>query len=334
MMNRLERRTWLLRGKREGAYDVDQLWHEGAQRSRVARRLRVLLRRNDPVVLVTPRWSQPARFLDDLALDLQVGSPRVRARVLSLQPLQARSVVETWQWLVRAIAEFAPRAALNSRASQCVDRHGFRSVLDQMLTRTIVGPRQVLLIHSLEHLHLEVRQDLWEAFSGHVEAAGAHRTFNLLLAGALEPQAFDIENTNRMVLPDFSHAEAIEAIVEHVGPVDSARLESVWNLFGGVPALIEQIGRASESSELSGDRDALWRALGPLADEVRGAVAIVSAVDGLGERLEEILKAGETPEISSSDRMLLRAGLLTERGQEARSVRLRAPVFAALASSR
>ena len=117
MMNRLERRTWLLRGKREGAYDIDQRWHEGALRSRVARRLRVLLRRNDPVVLLTPRWSQPARFLDDLALDLQIGSPRVRARVLSLQPLQARSVVETWQWLVRAIAEFAPSAALTVKGS-------------------------------------------------------------------------------------------------------------------------------------------------------------------------------------------------------------------------
>lgn len=333
MKNRLERRIWLLRGKREGAWDTDQRWHEDASRARVARRIRALLRRNDPVVLITPRWSQPARFLDDLALDLQVAAPRIRARALSLQPLQARSVVETWQWLVRAIGEFAPRAALTSRASQCVDRHGFRSVISQMLARTVDGPRMALMMHAIEHLHLEVREDLWEAFSDHVESAGAKRTFNLLLAGALEPNAFDIENTDRVTLPDFGRREAAEAIVEHTGPMARDKLDNVWQLVGGVPALIEQIGRASEVQGLAADRDGLWRALGPLAEEVRGALAIVSAVDGLGERLEEILKTGEAEE-RAQDRMLLRAGLLTQRGTNPRRVRLRAPVFADLATAR
>ena len=51
--------------------------------------MRVLLRRQLPVALITPRWSQARRFLDDLSVDLQLGEPGVTCRTLSLAGLES-----------------------------------------------------------------------------------------------------------------------------------------------------------------------------------------------------------------------------------------------------
>ncbi|MEM6929435.1 MAG: hypothetical protein AAF602_21020, partial [Myxococcota bacterium] len=73
MSNRFERRVTILRGKRRGAFDGNQPRLEGAGRGRVARKARHHLRAMRPVVLHTPRFSLPERFLDDLAVDLRLG---------------------------------------------------------------------------------------------------------------------------------------------------------------------------------------------------------------------------------------------------------------------
>ena len=67
-MHRLDRRLILLRAKRGATFDPDQYWLEQARRAQIARRLRSRVRRMQPVILLTPRWSSPRRFLDDVAL--------------------------------------------------------------------------------------------------------------------------------------------------------------------------------------------------------------------------------------------------------------------------
>lgn len=332
--NRLERRTALLRGKRGLVFDPNQRYLGTADRARAARKVRVALRRMQPVLLVTPRWSQAPRFLDDLATDLAIGEPKIQARPLSLGPLLSRNAHESWTWLAHAMAEFC-EIKLEGPIAQAVDRHGFRNVLGRLFRHSTHGPRRALLIHGVEHLHVEARDDLLRVFNDHVDEAGDMRRVVLLLAGSVDAPQFDLPGADRIVLPDFARAEAVEALAEYVGSAERHRLDTVVGLLGGVPALLDRVGAAWEKEgRTSADKEALWRALGPLADEVRGAVAIVSAVDGLADRLEQVSREGAIAEDTQWDRMLVRAGLFALVGAPTRRVSLRAPLFADVAGSR
>lgn len=329
-MNRLDRRLRILRGKRNGAYSTDQVYFEAATRGRAARRVRMAILRLRPVLLITPRWSQVPRFLDDIALDLQIHSPPLESRVLSLSPLQGRPPHETWGWLVKGLTEFC-EVEIAGRVAQAVNRQGFRAVLAQLFARTTTNSPRALLMHGFEHLHVETRDDLLTVYRDHLETVGTNRRVVLLFAGAIDGPNFELEDAERIVLPDFGPEEAMEALAEYTGPTDRDRMSRLLDVIGGVPALIDRLGSDAEANgKVAIDRDLIWRALGSLAEEVRGAVAIVSSVDGLAERLDDIAKAGSLPEDAKTDRMLVRAGLLAVSGPP-RKVSLRAPMFAEIA---
>lgn len=285
-----------------------------------------------PVVLITPRWSRSYRFLDDVKVDLAIGRPRIACQTLSLEPLQGHTVHESWTWLVRAMSEFC-ELGIQGPVSQAVSRNGFRHVMSGLFDASTEGPRRALLIHGLEHLHVEARDDLIRVFEEHVRRAQSARRLNLLLAGTVDAPSFAVRGASRLVLPDFAPQEAVEALVEHTGLVQRGQLDKVVKVVGGVPALVDAVGLAAENGEgLVMSREALLRALGPLADEVRGAVAIVSSVEGLADRLDEVASSGPLPVDAEWDGMLERAGLVQSTGaRRPGHVALRAPLFAELA---
>lgn len=330
---RLDRRLAILRGKREGAFDRDQYYLEHAERARAARKVRSLLRRMQPVTLVTPRWSQPRRFLDDVAVDLMLGEPAVRCRTLSLQPLEGRTPHQAWSWIVLAITEFCG-LPIDGPAWQVVSRHGFRHVLRELLAKADEGERRCLMIHGLEHIHVEALRDLMEVFEDHVHHREGEARFNLALAGSIDAPHFEFGGMERIVLPDFSESEALEALVEHLGPLDLPRLRSVVALVGGIPALLDTLGgeAADRLSEVLADRRSVWRVLGNLAIEIQRTFDIVASDDRLLGRLEEIARNGPQPEDPSRDDALGRAGLTRVDGPGVRrQTSLRAPVLGDLA---
>jgi hypothetical protein len=331
---RLDRRLVLLRGKRHGAFDRDQYYLEHADRARVARRTRALLRRMQPVVLVTPRWSDPERFLDDLALDLSLGTPQVECRTLSLVPLIGRTPYQAWTWLASAISEFGG-LPMEGPASQVVSRKGFRHVLEGLLDRAEFGGRRCLMIHGLEHLHVDALRDLIAGFSEHAERRREAPRFNLLLAGSIDAPHFEFAGIERLVLDDFGEEEAIVELVERLGPSDLPRLRALVAAVGGVPALLDRIAAQAEArvSDVIADRRALWTVLEGVAAEVRRAVEIVASDDSLLARIDELARAGKLPEDRVRDTALVRAGLARTRGAGARTRKsmLRSPAFADLA---
>lgn len=330
---RLDRRLAILRGKREGAFDRDQYYLEQAERARVSRKVRSLLRRMQPLTLVTPRWSQPRRFLDDVAVDLMLGEPAVRCRTLSLQPLEGRTPHQAWAWIVLAITEFCG-LPIDGPAWQVVSRHGFRHVLRELLVRADAGERRCLMIHGLEHIHVEALRDLMEVFEDHVHHRAGEARFNLALAGSIDAPHFEFVGMERIVLPDFSEREALEALVEHLGPVELPRLRSLVALVGGLPAILDALGTEASDrlSEVVADRRALWRVLGGLALEIRRSFEIVAADDRLLERLEELARSGPLPEDPATDDALGRAGLTRVDGPaRRRRTSLRAPALGDLA---
>jgi hypothetical protein len=279
--------------------------------------VRTHLRFGRPVVLVSPRWSQAAEFLDDLAVDLSLGDPSIQARTLSLAPLKGLTAHQGWGWLASAVAEFCQVHFEEGPAWQAVSRRGFREVMKELLARAEGGRRRCLLLHHLEHLPIEALNDLLEVFSEHMEAFVDDRRFNLLFAGSMDAQYFDLPRAARLELPDFSASEAVDVLVEHLGPVDAHRLQSVIAVVGGVPALLDAVGagEVDDLAELVGNQESLWRMLGPLADEIRHALDIVNADPKLSTRLERLARLGPLPEEPVYDGQLQRAGLVRRRPQ-------------------
>lgn len=329
-MHRLDRRLRILRGKRETPFNPRQYEVERAARARAARRVRFLLRRMTPVVLLTPRWSEARDFLDDVAVDLSVGRPRILCRTLSMAPMDGRSVYDGRQWLTRAIIEFC-ELYVPGPVWQAVDRNGFRTVMRDLLRRARTGPRRALLMHGLEHLHVEALADFVEVFREHVEELGEERRLNVVLGGSVDTPGFDLPGAGRVVLPDYSAAEAEEVLVETLGPTDPTLLRAAVGLVGGVPALLRAVAHAASAGRwVTASPEELVQALGPLRDEVSGALEIVRADGALADRLEQLAAAGSATAVGA-DEVLLRAGIAqrTPRGAPPR-VAVRAPVFSRL----
>lgn len=332
MHDRLKRRFKLLAARRHAGFRREQRFFERSVRGRVARQIRNLLRFQFPVVLVTPRWSLEGRFLDDIAVDLGLGEPTILARPLNLAPLAGRSANDSWTWLAQAFVEFT-NIRMGSPLWQAVDRHGFRHVLMEIFRRLSDGPRRCLLLHGVQHLHVEPRNDLLGAFDQYRKESGDDRRFNLLVAGSVDAPQFELTDAVRLQLPDFGGEESVEALVEYVGPSRPQTLDAAVRQLGGVPALIEAVGRefhrVADSLE---DPKAILKSLGKAADEVRSAVNIVSAVPKLAERLERLGAKGPLPIDRELDARLLGAGLLRERGVGAKvTVELRAPIISQIA---
>jgi hypothetical protein len=332
-LNRLLRHRAILRGKRQGCVDRDQYYLERADRARVERKVRVLLRRQLPVALVTPRWSQARRFLDDLATDLQLGEPEVSCRTLSLAGLEGRTPHQAWSFLVLAVTEFC-ELEIDGPAWKVVSRHGFRHTIKDLFARADQGRRRCLMIHGLESMHVEALRDLIDVFEDHCHHREGEGRFNLLLAGSIDAPHFEFAGVERLVLPDFAEEEALGALVEHVGVADVPRLQSFVSLVGGIPAVLDAFGTeaADRISEVIADRNAVWRALGNLALDIRRAFEIVAADESLLGRLEALARDGALPP-DPSDERLLRAGLVRTVGHSAhdRRTMLRSPVLADLA---
>jgi hypothetical protein len=188
------------------------------------------------------------------------------------------------------------------------------------------------MMHGLEHAPIDAVTDLIQVFQEHSDRTGRTRKFNLILCGSVDASRIEFDAIERLVLPDFGTDEALEALVEHLGPDEPALLRRAIDIVGGVPAIVDAIGMESRSvvREIVENRDAVWRLLGKLAGEIRGAVEIVSGDESLAGRLEHLARNGPADDANEADPTLIRAGLALRDPRTSR-LRVRAPMFSDLA---
>lgn len=348
----------ILRARREARFDHSQRRLESALRGRTARRVRGHLRQLEPVAMVTPRWSAPQAFLEEIALDLAVGEPRVLCRTISLRPMLGRSTPEAWNFLLRVMGDLCGPEFSTRPVPVVCDRRGFLYAADALLDLAQdASPTPVaLLAHGTEHLPVEVLTDLAEVWARYAEQARDSRRCTLLVAGAVETPAFHVNPLPPIELTDYAEAEAAAALFPHAGPGDAIALQRAVLLSGGVPAIVQAIvARATALRDDSGligrgfrvarrtadqlltmpsDPGALLRAIGPLAEELRASVAVALTDPEVAGRFYALGEQGALDEHPVHDLPLLHAGLARRvRGRHGTvQVELRTPALALLAS--
>jgi hypothetical protein len=313
----------------------EQVALESALRGRAARRVRTWLRRMEPVVVGTPRWSRPEQFLEHLALDLALGEPAIGCRTVSFKGMGGRPLPQVWQFIIHVFGQLGRRGWEEQRPFTVADRTGFRFALRAQLeaAHRELPHRVALLAHAAECLPVDVVEDLsrvWEEYDA--EHPDGRRCV-LLLAGAVQAEWLRIGLAPRVELVDFGADEAASALTSRAGAMSPRQVEAVARFTGGVPELVESIGAVGRfAGRLPVRPDELLLCLGRIGDELRGAIDIATADDAAADRLHDLLDGEPRLELPAVDRGLWMAGLvrrLPPVGTEAMVV-LRAPAFAAM----
>lgn len=331
-MSRLSRRLEILRQTQlEARFDPDQHFIEAALRGRTARKVRTHLRRMEPLVLLTPRWSRPQGFLEDIALDLAVGEPAVGCRTVSFRPLKGRSTAEAWNFMLGVFQQMLWKQP--GLPMMVAGRRGFHTAAMDLLKRTQdeCPDRVALLAHGAENLPIDALEDLSEIWARFADMTPTDRRATILVAGSIDASVH-LAEAGRLQLQDYGEAEAAAAIIGRSGPAPRANLESAARFSGGIPAVVEALGRGSrDHGGVPRSRAGLVRALGPLAEEIRFAIDIANADSMLSDRLEQLLSGEPLLEVPEVDKPLMMAGLLRRvRMPGEDRVLLRAPAIGAI----
>lgn len=335
-MSRLARKMQMLRVARGRSFDPDQHFIEAALRGRTSRKVRAHLRRLEPMVLTTPRWSKPQIFLEELALDLAVGEPAIGCRTVSFRPLKGRRAPEAWHFVLQVLSQLSSDEWNERPVPMVAGRRGFRTLaLDLLMSAqerfAERGAAVALLGHGAEYLPIEALEDLSRVWSDFVRWYPSERKTTMLLAAAIDVPSLVLEDAARVPLADYGEAEAAAAIVGRAGMVARTPLESAARFSGGIPAVVDALGNGSRSDGVPRTRDGLIKSMGPLAEEIRSAVDIVRADTWMSCRLDDLLSGEPLTEEPEVDERLMLAGLLRRvrlPGED--RVMLRAPAIASV----
>lgn len=282
--------------------------------------------------MLTPRWTAPQGFLEDIALDLAVGEPAIGCRTVSFRPLRGRQPAEAWNFILRVTADLANVSWQQRPLPLVGDRRGFYHAAERLLDEAHTqAPYPVaLLAHCCESLPVEVLQDLAQVWAQYAERARDHRRCTILLAGSVETPALDVGGAVRVDLTDFGEAEAAAALVMHVGAIPPRLLERAARFSGGVPALVDALGHGAASGAFPAFPEEMLRSMGAVGDELRTAVQGAMTSPDVADRLYTLMLGEPVIEEPSVDRQLMIAGLLRRiRGPGEAHVELRSPAIAA-----
>jgi hypothetical protein len=315
-------------------FDVNQPVLEAAFRGKVGRRVRTALRRMDPVLLTVPRWSQPERFLEDLALDLAIGQPGIGCRTVDLSPLKGHGANEAWRFTLHLFAQMGQRNWQGSASTMVAHRSGFRYALSRLLFEAhATAPHPVaLLAHGAQYLPVEIIEDLRVVWADYWHAHPFDARCTLLLATAVGTDLVGIDGMQAVNLMDYGAAEAMRCLVTGATHEPAPSLTRAISLTGGIPGLVDAVRTMSRSGRvLATEDDALVYGMGSLVDALQGAVDIANMDSALSDRLHQLLDGQPRPWQAQVDDPLRIAGLVRSRQSHGEAqVVLRAPAIATL----
>ncbi|MEM6931046.1 MAG: hypothetical protein AAF602_29195, partial [Myxococcota bacterium] len=268
---------------------------------------------------------------------LRLGRPAIYCRTLSVAPLRDCTAQQARSWLMNALASFCLLDQEHRELLRVTSSHDFRVRMKEMFRRAEAADRRCLLVHGVEHLPVDAMRDLVAVFEDHVHLRRGAPGFNLLMAGQRVPDWADTPGVVALTLPDFSMDEAVEALVEQLGPEGHVQFGALVATVGGIPEIIEALGaeRATHIGRIVHDPSAFWSVLGPLADALRKAHETAMRRPELAGRLRSLATRGRLVPSPEIDRDLEELGLVRTGGRSPTRIAtsLRAPILADLVLS-
>ena len=317
------------REKRElGSFHIGQIDLESSNRDRARRKLIGYLRRMEPVILHTPRWSQAQPFLEGVALDLAVSRPSMSCRTLPLFGLWSQPVPNAWRRILTALAELSSENWATADVPYVASNKGFESAALELLMRAQETNGSVALFgHGAHEVPFEVMESLVLAWERYSLKSHGDRKVTLLMASDTPLTRGSFTGAVDVTLPDYTLGEGVEIIGGRERSASS--LSVAWDYSGGVPAIVEALGeRVQVLGGVPRSASGMGRCLGPLAEEIERVVLAVAADPLLADRIESLGWDGaKTSE--SIDLGLESVGLVETTGDiNSRTTRLRAKAFA------
>ena len=201
--------------KGDFCFDEQQRVVEASVRSQAIRRVRMHLRRMEPVVVLAPRWSRVREFLEMLSAEMSEGSLPIRCQSSSFRSVSGRSAAETWEPIVQMFYALIDSPLQTDRPSTIADRRGFRwsitNVLEQ-IHRNSTG-RVALLGCDAEYLPLQVIEDLMSAWRVYGDRHPIQRRCTLLFSGSTVAERLRIPGAPCVELVDYGAPETLAALI-------------------------------------------------------------------------------------------------------------------------
>ena len=318
--------------RRNAAFCLESSKGELDLRDKAARRLRARLRRMQPTVLLTPRWSEARGFMQELALQLAVDEPALSCRSVAFSGLRGHRVSEARQRVLTALAELSAPHWSEAQVPYVASTEGFMAAARELMFRASESEHRVaMLAEGVDRIHVEVLAALSEAWNLYQEESGADRRFVLLMAGQMPQPAFVAEGAAEVLLPDFAREEALRVLSP--GEECEEQIDMALEFAGGVPSFV---GALSEGVKRLGglpySSSGLVRLLGSVEGEIRAVLDLLAAEPAMAERLEALASGDSAPMEPALDNRLVASGVLTvsKVGTQKPRVQLRAPLLAAV----
>jgi hypothetical protein len=182
-MNRFERRKRLLSQKAQGCFDANQYYLERDENSRVLRKLRVLLRKMEPVSLVGTAWDPRTKVILDLSAALAMGSPSVWLYIANGQEVCDWDADNTEKWLISRVSEALGLTSVSSSVSQ-LQGESLSECLSELLELSTGRVRTALCLHGFHLIESTVAEAFSTWMSEYNERSGCHdRVITFLTTG-------------------------------------------------------------------------------------------------------------------------------------------------------
>lgn len=213
-MKRFDRRKRLLGQKRNGCFDPNQYYLERDKNSRTLRKIRVLLRKMEPVTLVGTAWDPRTNPILELSSSLATGRPEVWMHIANCKEIWNWDTENAEKWLLSRVADSLGLASVSKGVSQLRggDLHECLWELTELATGSV---RTALCLHGFHAVERTSAKAFGEWVAEYVRQTGCHdRIITFLATG---PKGSLLFPSTEVELPEWNGIECVEDD-EFMGP--------------------------------------------------------------------------------------------------------------------
>lgn len=194
-MKRFDRRKRLLAQKRNGAFDPNQYYLERDKNSRALRKIRVLLRKMEPVSLMGTAWDPRTSDILSMSSVLATGTPEVWMHLANCREIWNWDSENSEKWMVARVADALGLTSVSRSLSQ-LGGAGFQDCLWELIDHGQGRHRSAICLHGFHQVHPATATAFGQWMSEYMRQTGAHDRMLTVLAtgptGSLKLEATEV----------------------------------------------------------------------------------------------------------------------------------------------